>query len=281
MWVLKFLSKLPLRGLYLLSNVFFWISFYLIRYRRQIVRQNLANSFPEKSEKERAAIERQFFRNLADYAVETLKLLTISREELGQRVVFKNPDVIQEWVATGKSVVLLASHQFNWEWLLAAGSFSLNIPVDFVYQPQNSPLFDAFSLQSRTRFGAFPVKRETVGRVAMKRKDIVRGIAIVADQFPGHFNFRRYWTTFLGQRTAFFQGISQLMVLTQSPVFYAAITRKSRGYYEVELILLSPPTMDKPTSEKVIDQYARETERVIRAHPDGWLWSHKRWKNID
>lgn len=281
MWILKLLSRIPLHQLYRVSDFLFFIAFHVLRYRRMVVQQNLANSFPDRTSAELAKYERQFYKNLADYGVETLRLLSMPEEELKERMIFKNASIVKDHARQGQSILLLASHQFNWEWLLVSGSVSLGIPIDFVYQPQNSKLFNEFSLMSRTRFGAHAIRRETVGREAMKRKGIVRGTAIVADQFPGHSNFRRYWTTFLGQRTAFFQGISQLAVLTQSPAYYAAITKVKRGYYEVELIPIAVPPYDKKSSEVVIDNYVVQTEKVIRAHPEGWLWSHKRWKNID
>jgi Kdo2-lipid IVA lauroyltransferase/acyltransferase len=275
------ISKAPLGLLYSFSNLIFVVGFYFLRYRRKVVQENLRNSFPTMNDAELGKVETEFYRNLSDYAVETLKLLTIPKIELGERMKFINPEVVHEFTNKGESVLLLASHQFNWEWLLASGSFSLSIPIDFVYQPQNDQFFDDFSLLGRTRFGAYPIKRETVGRVALKRKHIVRGTAIVADQFPGHFNFKRYWTTFLGQRTAFFQGISQLAVLTQSPVFYAAIKKIRRGFYEVELISLATPPFDAMNSDRVIERYVEQTEKTIRLHPEGWLWSHKRWKELD
>lgn len=279
MGFLKIISRIPLSWLYVFSDLMFALAFYLIRYRRNVVQENLKNSFPDLSIQQRKEIEKTFYKNLADYAVETLKLLTIPKDDLARRVVFKNPEVITPYTSKGQSILLLASHQFNWEWLLAAGS--LVIPLDFVYQPQSSALFNEFSLESRSRFGAYAIRRETVGREALKRQHIVRGTAIVADQFPGHFNFRRYWTTFLGQRTAFFHGISQLMVLTQSPVFFAAIRKVRRGFYEVELIRLAEPPYSKTNSDFVIDEYVKQTEKIIHTHPSGWLWSHKRWKEID
>ncbi len=98
---------------------------------------------------------------------------------------------------------MLVSHQFNWEWMLAAGSLHLPVPVDFVYLPQSSKLANTFALAIRTRFGAFAIPRESVGREALRRKHIIRATAIVADQYPGHFNHRRYWATFLEQTNCF------------------------------------------------------------------------------
>ncbi len=279
MFLIRALSLIPLKILYLLSDGIFFVTFYVIRYRRRVVWTNLVNSFPTKTTQELRAIETQFFRNLSDYAMETLHLLSIKREDLVKRMRFVNPGVIREYTDQNQSVLILASHQFNWEWLLAAGCLELPVPVDFVYQPQASALANRLSMATRTRFGGFPVPRETVGRAALKRKDVLRATAIVADQYPGHFNHRRYWTTFLHQRTAFFHGLSQLAVLTQSAVYFAAITKVKRGYYSVELIKIAAPPFTEENSLNLIDEYVKVSERVIHQQPEGWLWSHKRWKN--
>ncbi len=279
MFLLKLLSRLPLRVLYVLADFIFVIAFYVLRYRRQVVMTNLENSFPHKDRKELHKIEKAFYRNLCDYAAETLRLLSIDKYELKERMDFINADVIREFTDKNHSVLILASHQFNWEWLLAAGCLYLPVPVDFVYQPQSSAVSNQFSLATRTRFGGHAVKRETVGREALRRKDIIRATAIVADQYPGHFNHRKYWAKFLGQNTAFFHGISQLATLTDSGVYFAAIKKRSRGHYQVELIRIASPPFTEESSLAIIDQYIIESEKVINDQPEGWLWSHKRWKN--
>jgi KDO2-lipid IV(A) lauroyltransferase len=281
MFFLRLISRLPLRLLYVFSDFLFVLAYHIVRYRRKLVRSNLLNSFPLKSIDEIRKIERKFFSNLCDFSVESLKLLTISEAELKKRTVFLNASEMQQHKDKGVSVLLLASHMFNWEWLLTAGCLNLPMPVDFVYQPQRSTLADKLSLAMRTRFGGRPVPRETVGRDALRRKDVVRATATVADQFPGHFNHRRYWTTFLGQRTAFFYGIAQLAVLMKSPVYFCRIRRTGRGHFEVTLDKLA----DAPTTEeeavKIIDVYASRSAHLIESQPENWLWSHKRWKDAE
>jgi KDO2-lipid IV(A) lauroyltransferase len=279
MMLLKILSRLPFWILYGLSDFIFFFGFHILRYRRGVVRTNLTRSFPEKQRQQIKEIERRFYKNLCDYVVETLKLLTISQDELQRRMVYKNPERIREYTDHNKSVILFASHQFNWEWVLAAGSISLGTPIDFVYQTQRSRLFDQFLLFCRTRFGAFPIQRDRVAREVTKRRNLVRGIAIVADQFPGLDTDKRYWTNFLHQDTAFFQAINQVALLTQYPAFYAAVKKVSRGYYEVELVKIAEPPYDKKTFH-VVDNYAGTTEEMIDRVPENWLWSHKRWKRL-
>src|SRR5690349_16924547 len=135
MFVIRLLSRLPLRVLYGLSDFLFFCSYHIGRYRRKKVWQNLINSFSNKTETELRKIEKDFFINLCDYAMEMLKLATISQEELSRRMVFRDVQIIEMYKKQNQSMLILASHHFNWEWLLAAGNFSLPIPLDFVYQP--------------------------------------------------------------------------------------------------------------------------------------------------
>ncbi|MEJ7643112.1 MAG: lysophospholipid acyltransferase family protein [Chryseolinea sp.] len=277
MILVKILSRLPFAILYALSDFLFFVSFYCIRYRRKLVWKNLTASFPEKSSAELRDIEKQFFRNLCDYAVEMLKLLTITREELGTRVVFKNADICNQYISQGRSILNLASHHFNWEWLLTAGSFSLPGEMDFVYQPVHNKFFNRFSLLSRTRFGAYPIKRDGVARNIIKRKNVVRNIALVADQYPGYGHDKKFPIKFMDQETVFFYGSVQLALLTQYPVMYYAIRKLKRGYYEATIVELAKPPYDKD-NKQILESYVREVEYLIREDPASWLWSHNRWK---
>ena len=277
MFFVKLLSRLPFRVLYAVSDFLFFISYHVVKYRRKLVWKNLKNSFPDKSDGELKEIEKNFYKNLSDYAVEMLKLITISKEELKKRVVFNNPEISSRYITEGQSLLNLASHQFNWEWLLAAGSFILPGQMDFVYQPIHNKFFDRFSLECRSRFGAYGIKRDTVAREIVKRKHIVRNIALVGDQYPGYSHDKKFSTTFLNQQTVFFQGPNQLALLSQYPVMYYSMRKTGRGYYETTIVELATPPYEKGNVE-VLEKYAREIEKVIAKDPAGWLWSHNRWK---
>jgi KDO2-lipid IV(A) lauroyltransferase len=277
MFFIRLLSRLPLSVLYIFSDFLFFVSFYIARYRRRLVQRNLRNGFPEKDKKELRGIEREFYKNLCDYAVETLKLVTISKEELSRRMVFKNPEVLENFKANNQSILFLASHQFNWEWILVSASINFPMDIDFVYQPVNNKFFDALILKIRTRFGAHPIKRAEVARELVKRKHIVRGLASVADQYPGYGHDKKYITTFLNQETAFFMGTNQLARLTQYPALYYPMRRVRRGYYEAYPVVIANPPYSKD-DQSVVENYVRIVEDVVRKHPSGWLWSHNRWK---
>jgi KDO2-lipid IV(A) lauroyltransferase len=194
-----------------------------------------------------------------------------------RRLVYKNPEIAQPFADRGQSIILLTSHQFNWEWLLTSGCLYLPFKVDFVYQKQSSKLFDNFSLESRTRFEAYPIERANVAREAIRRKNVLRGVAIMADQFPGHSHDKKYWTTFMNQDTAFFLGLGQLAYITQYPAIFYGVKKIKRGYYEAEGFVVSEPPYAKD-SQQIVEDYVKATEKVIRQNPSGWLWSHNRWK---
>lgn len=276
MFFLVSLSRLPLGLLYLLADVLYFFCCYVIRYRDEVIRKNLRNSFPEKNERELRQIQKKFYRNLCDFGMETLKFRTIGFNELMRRVEFINTDLIDECAKKGQSVFYLLSHQFNWEWALGISGRAMALPMDFVYQEQSNTFFNKFSLDSRTRFG-YAVRREQVAREVIKRRNILRAVGTLVDQFPGNPSDKKYWTTFLNQETAFFAGIDQLAAMTNYPVFFLAVHKIKRGYYQVEVIPISQPPYEK-RSNAVIERFARESEKIIRKYPAEWLWSHNRWK---
>jgi len=277
MFLLKLLSRLPLRVLYRISDLIFFITYHVIRYRRVVVATGLRRSFPDKSTDELSNIARKFYKNFSDYAVETLKLLTMSKEEVRRRVVYKNPEVIESLARRGQAMIYLTSHQFNWEWLLAGVCLYTTPPVYYVYQTQSSRFFDDFSNLIRKRYGASAIRREKVGREAVKLKGTLHSLAILADQFPGIDADKRYWTTFLNQETAFFYGINHLAVMTQYPVIFFMSRKIRRGFYECELVKIAEPPYSKDDF-RIIESYVKATEKIILEQPDGWLWSHNRWK---
>jgi KDO2-lipid IV(A) lauroyltransferase len=277
MFFLRLLSQLPLRFLYFFSDFLFIVAYYLTGYRKKLVMRNLRQSFPDRSPKEVRMIAKDFYRHLCDYAVESLKLISISREELIERVELRNPEVLTDHTSRGQSVMVLASHTFNWEWLLAASSVRLPAQLDFVYQAQRSRFANRFSLEGRCRFGAYAIERFQVGRENVLRKDLTRILAIVADQYPGLQRDKKIVVPFLHQQTAFFLAPQTLANTTGFPVYYAQIRKVRRGYYTVFFEPLGSPPFEGEKNS-LIHRYASAIEKLIHERPSEWLWSHNRWK---
>ncbi|MBN9303563.1 lysophospholipid acyltransferase family protein, partial [Dysgonomonas mossii] len=110
-------ALLPFRALYILSDFLYFLVYKVIRYRLKVVRINLKNSFPEKTDKELHVIEKEFYHHFCDYFVETLKLLHISDEEMQKRMVFENMDIVKDLMKDGNSALMFLGHYGNWEWV--------------------------------------------------------------------------------------------------------------------------------------------------------------------
>ncbi|MCD8296354.1 MAG: acetyltransferase, partial [Prevotella sp.] len=110
-------SLLPYRALYCVSDFLYLIVYHIVRYRRALVRGNITSSFPEKSVGECVSIEKGFYRWFCDYFVETVKLLSVSSDELLRHIEFRNADEIEKCFDDGQACAALLGHYCNWELL--------------------------------------------------------------------------------------------------------------------------------------------------------------------
>ncbi len=272
-YIYYIVSRLPMSFLYFLSDIFYiFISRF---YRKKVVEMNIKNSFPKLSEKELIKIKKRFYNNFCDIFFETIKSYTISKNQLFNSVRFKNIDIINNHVLNNERVVVLTSHQCNWEWLAISAEINLKSTLHFIYKKLRNRSFDEIMFKSRSKFGSVLIESKDAISKLKNNLDTVKVLGIVADQSPNKKN-RIEWAKMLNQDTAFFDSISYIPVITNSQVYYASMVRESRGKYIVEFIKISSPphTNKKP----IIKEYAARLEDQIIQNPGDWLWSHKRWK---
>ena len=277
-WV-KLHALLPMRVLYVLADFLYIIIYRVLRYRLKVVRRNLAASFPEKSEQERRAIERGFYHHFANYIVETLKLAHISLEELQRRAYVQNPEVVDRLMDAGHPCcLLLMGHYGNWEWYSGSTTRFADAVMYQIYRPLNNKAVDKLFIWLRTKFGSRVISKYETGRevVRLQRNKVRSVVIFLADQTPSRQNLH-YWTSFLNQDTAILTGAERLARKLDTPVIFLDVQMLRRGYYTVELQLLSESPKETPENW-ITEEYARRMERSILRNPAGWLWTHKRWK---
>jgi Kdo2-lipid IVA lauroyltransferase/acyltransferase len=274
---LNLLTRLPLPLGYAVGWIVYALAYYVFRWRRELAAKNLRNAFPDKSESERALILQQSYRNLGAMIGEAFHGFGADADEMRRRVRIDNPDVITQCTARGQSVILLAAHFCNWEWLLLGAGAQLALPIDAVYKPQHVVSIDRFLRTARARFGGNPIPIKNFLFEIMKRKNEVRVYALLADQTPLH-NEEKHWAHFLHQDTAFYVGADKIARILKAPVVYVAMRRERRGHYVAHLTMLAEPPYDREGGTWIIDRYARALEAEIRASPADWLWIHRKWK---
>jgi KDO2-lipid IV(A) lauroyltransferase len=269
-------SLLPLWLLYIISNFLYVLIYHLLRYRRKVVRENLVNSFPGKTNEEIKTIEKKFFKYFADFIVETVKAISITETELRKRVVLTNPEVITDYYAKGRSIVAIGSHYCNWE--LAGLNFYFYTDKKFmiVYKPLSNAIFDKFFYRIRSRFGTIPVAMRQTLRKVVEYKNELTAIALLGDQTPSREELDHF-VDFLNQQTAVFLGAEKIARAMNSVVLYYDMVRVKRGYYNYTLIpLFEEPKQTEPY--EITKAHVKYLENIINREPQYWLWSHRRWK---
>lgn len=273
---LYLISLLPFWLLYILSDILYIFLYYLLGYRRKVVKTNLANSFPELSVKARAVIEKRFYKYLADMILESVKSRSITPSELKKRYEIENIELISSHLSAGRSVIAALGHYGNWEWGPIAIGCLLKEKVLVVYKPLSDNRFDNFINSIRSRFGAVMVPMKQTLRKITEYKNQPHLLVLVADQTPTREE-SKYFTNFLNQNTPVFLGLEKIGVKTNDPIVYVFINRIKRGYYKCTFKLLFE--YPQSTSQfEITEAYTRELENHIRSKPEYWLWSHRRWK---
>ena len=274
---LYLVSLLPLRVLYFFSDVF--CPFVRLFYRRDVVRTNLREAFPELSDVELSRIERRFYSQLCDYVVETVKLFSISREELMRRMSFSGLDAInQGFDDLGKDTFFsYLGHYGNWEWIASLQYWMPNAKCCQIYHPLYNRTFNRIFLKLRQQYGGECIPMKSTLRQLLRLRSEGRHIVcgFISDQQP-KWNAIHHFTPFLNHDTAVYIGTEQLGKRMDAMVFYAHVTRPKRGCYNCEFQLLTYTPRECGDYE-LTDRFMQLLERDIKADPSLWLWTHKRW----
>lgn len=272
-------SLFPMCILYLFSDCLCFLVHDIVGYRKKVVRKNLRNSFPEKNDKELREIENGFYHYFCDYIYETIKLASMSREEMKRRMTYSGIEHINDSLANGRGVALYLGHYCNWEWVTSVG---LYIPETAhgcqVYHVLESKVMDKLMLRLRSRMGTENIpKMEVLRRMVKDRqKNVLPVIGLISDQSPDLYNVP-CWVDFLHQDTAFLTGSERMMKACKMSCMYLDVSRVKRGYYHIDIVPLADDAATVPDWQ-LTERYAKAMEKTIQRQPAYWLWSHNRWK---
>lgn len=263
--------------LYGLSNILAWLLNYVVRYRRQVIEDNLRHAFPSLPPARIRELRQKFYLNFCDVWLEALKGLRISAKEYQQRVKVVNPELPLKFFREGRPLIVFSSHRSGWEWLTPSHGVIFQVPIDAVYKKVNSRFFNRLMFCIRSRFGARMVEKGELLRDSIRRKDIPRFLAIMSDQRP-HRAGNAYWTQFMNRPTPFYNASEKMARKLKMPVVYADMRRIARGHYEVYYHEITADPEKEP-AHAITEKYVQLIEAGIRLQPADYLWTHKRWKH--
>jgi KDO2-lipid IV(A) lauroyltransferase len=275
-FIYRLLGRLPLPLLYGVSTLMAFVLYRIVRYRRHVVADNLQQAFPALKAGEQQCIERGVYRHLCDLGMEIIASRRMPRAEFQRRVTLENPEVLLPYKEKQQSILFLTSHQGNWEWLLHVVSDYMGCPIDVVYKTLHDSSFDAFVFDARARSGK-PIAFKDAGREILRRRREFRGFAMLADQAPFKRD-KRYWHTFFSRPASFYLGPQKIAEATQYPIVFVSMTKLRRGHYSARFEVLAEPPHSKGDFA-ILDRYIDAVEHAIRAQPETWMWSNRKWKH--
>lgn len=274
-WIIQLF---PLRFHYVLSDLFFLLVYYVVRYRRKVVFTNLTNSFPEKSNNDISLIARKFYHHFCDSFIETLYFDRISETEIKKRLTLLNQEILEKFLAEGRPVILALGHYNNWEWNCSWPLHS-EYKGNVIYKKLTNKSFDLFYYNMRARFGLVPLERANTYRQLISDLNDKRSTAsaFLMDQTPRKHEIQ-YWTTFLNQDTPVLTGTEKVARRLDAAVLFCHIRKIKRGYNRLEFSMIAEHASQTAPFE-ITEKATRMIEEVIIQRPELWLWSHKRWKH--
>jgi KDO2-lipid IV(A) lauroyltransferase len=274
--LLYLVSLLPWRVLYMFSDGVAFLLKHVIKYRVDVVHQNLAIAFPEKTEKERKEIANSFYQQFTDSFIETIKLLSISDKTFQKRFT-SNVEVLNNLYASGQSVQIMAGHFFNWEYANWGVAKYGKYPFIAVYMPLSNKAFNKLIYDLRARYGSILIPATNFRSQFHKyANEGPYAMALAADQNPGN-PLQAYWVNFFGRLTPFVKGPEKGAKLNNTAQVFVHFYRIKRGYYhsEYEVMTTSPNYFN---DGQLTALYVKVLEEKIKLNPSNYLWSHRRWK---
>ncbi len=275
-----FISLLPFRILYLLSDMVCFLIFHVARYRRKVVSENIALALPHLSKGERSIIEKKAYQHMCDMFLEMMKTMSISRKEMDKRFVFKNLDTYLDFEKQNKSVAMMLAHYASYEWAII-----MNTKIKYdgygIYKQVNNVYFDRLVRSIRSKFNTHLIHTRDSSNVidqnALNDKKAVYGF--VSDQSP-LVKPKTYWGTFMGIDVPVYTGVEYFSKKYDMAVVYLKVSKVKRGYYEAEYVVLAEKT-EGISNYDITDSFLRNVEAQILAAPEFYLWTHRRWKHKD
>ena len=277
LWVI---SILPMRALYVISDMSYLFLYYIIGYRKKVVRNNLELCFPKKNKRELRDLEKKSFRHFTDVFMEFVKSFSITEKELSQRLTLTNPEILDKYFDANKSVVFISGHYANWEWVPFIVESRLNYHLNVVYKKLANKHFDKLVRRTRKKFGVSVFSTNDFYPEILRniKNNKIGAYGFIADQSP-KWNKVKYWGNFMDIEIPVITGPESIAKKLDLPVFYFKTERVRRGVYECSFVLLEENPKHAAPFE-LTDKSTKELEKQIRKAPEFYFWTHKRFKHI-
>ncbi len=273
-----FVSSWPRWFLEAVASVGAWVLFSVVRYRREVLFENLATAFGELAEDERRRLAKRAVKHLALTFLEFFQLPRYVRADMDV-VRIEGREHYEAAKAKGQGVLLLTGHFGSFEVGAAGGAFHLQPDTWCMVVKPFTAGFDRFVNELRSSAGLVPVHAKGSLRSVLRILRAGDSAVFVVDQ-----NSTRsigVFVDFFGKQACTMAGLAVIAQRTGAPVVPASQWREPDGTHVLRLhpeIPLEPQDDRDTTVRHMTQRYTEFIEARIREHPEQWLWTHRRWK---
>ena len=271
-------SALPLGVHEANAHLVGWIAMHIVHYRRKVVEENIDRSFPDAPAQLRKKYVKDFYLHFGQLVCETIWFShTTPRRMASSKIVsVVHPEETSRLQSAAPGTIVLAGHYANWEILFGFEHFDLppgseacyalkRSNVAMVYKKLSSPLWDEIFRECRLRLLGTDFENY------IESANILRHV--VEHRNDGYFYF---FDT--DQRPYAGAGVAHKYGLA---VAYFSMRRKPSGRgYECEMKTICD-NASKMEVKDIMNEFYRLLEEDIRRDPGGYLWSHRRWKQVN
>lgn len=275
-WLLALIAKiLPVETSSWLAQRTGDLIFFVLKKRRRIALENVERAFGSSLPRgKKEAIVRSAFQS-ASLSMMELFIVEKIKKEASQRFTMVGNEHLEEAFSKKKGVVLVISHLGSWEYLSFLPFFT-HRPWSVIVKDIKNPYLDKAINQMRRMMTVTPVEKSSSIRTILQQLKEGHGVALLIDQWAGDEGL---WVDFFDEETSTTSIPGRLAEKTGCALVPAYCLRTSPGHYKIHLEEAIEVDLLQPGWERVITQRLNAVlEKQIRAHPEQWLWGHRRWK---
>jgi KDO2-lipid IV(A) lauroyltransferase len=276
---IKLLGMLPRPAARFVGASFAAVAYFFRPPLRRAALFNLTLAFPDWTDAERRLVIRGMIRQIGWMAGEFSQFPKYARENIERVVVvdgFENFDAARR---RGKGVLFLTGHMSAWE-LAPFAQALYGYPLHFLVRPIANRRVDALVNSYRCRSGNQPIDKNKSARAILKVLADGGTVGVLADHNTDIEE--SVFVDFFGIPASTTSGLARLALRTDAAVVpgflsWDEVRRKYRLRFEPAVELARTSNEESDVVENTA-RFTRAIEDFVRAHPDQWLWVHRRWK---
>lgn len=254
-------------------------------YRRSVILSNIHQVFGVSlNDAQQKHLARAFYSHLLKSVKEMISLRFMNEAQLRERVDVKGHERLLEIAAQGKGVLVLTGHFGNWEFAPLGGILNFKQfqgQFHFIRRLLGNKTLERMLFRRYYRAGLNVIPKKNSLSQVCDVLDKNHAVVFVLDQHASLRNRDGVAAEFFGKKAGTYRSLASIARHTGIPVVPAAGYRLSSGRHVLEFF---DPIVwqDYETTQESIYRntlaYNQALEKMILAHPEQWLWLHKRWK---